>query len=145
MLYREQKNIGIEYETKEVLLEHLEELGSIPSHCPIFNVPLVILKENNKQRHPQSPSIDRIDPKKGYIRSNIRIISWRANEIKGNATLEEVKMILEDLEKRKRDEKITVDKLGFSWKRTCAMCGKDTGNLDWVICDKCYNDEGDKK
>lgn len=80
-------------------------MGGLPTKCPIFNVPLMVLKENNKMRHPQSPSLDRIDPNKGYVKGNVRIISWRANELKGNASLEEIRMILADLEKTEKENR----------------------------------------
>jgi len=30
-------------------------------------------------RHPRSPSLDRIDPKKGYTPDNVRIVCWQVN------------------------------------------------------------------
>ena len=37
-----------------------------------------------------SPSIDRIDSNKGYIKGNVRIISLRANMMKNDANLQEL-------------------------------------------------------
>ena len=36
--------------------------------------------------HPRSPSIDRIDPAKGYTQSNCRFICFAANALKGRGT-----------------------------------------------------------
>ena len=44
-----------------------------------------------------SPSVDRIDPKKGYTPDNIRVISWRANSLKSDASLKELQVLVEDL------------------------------------------------
>lgn len=54
-----------------------------PKKCPVFNKPLV-----KGERHPIpfSPSIDRIIPEKGYVRGNLRIISYMANKMKQDAT-----------------------------------------------------------
>ena len=62
----------------------------IPKYCPV-------LKKELKVNTKYSPSIDRIDPLKGYTRDNIRIISNRANVLKSNATIEELRSVLEDL------------------------------------------------
>jgi hypothetical protein len=37
--------------------------------------------------------VDRIDPNRGYIADNIWVISWKANRMKSNATLEELKLL----------------------------------------------------
>ena len=37
-----------------------------------------------------NPSIDRIDPTKGYVSGNIHIISWRANRLKNNGSLDDL-------------------------------------------------------
>lgn len=57
----------------------------IPELCPVFHTPMV------------SPSLDRIDSSKGYIKGNVRVISKRANQLKNNATVHEMEMVLADL------------------------------------------------
>lgn len=37
-----------------------------------------------------SPSLDRLDCRKGYVRGNVEVISWKANRIKSNATVMEL-------------------------------------------------------
>ena len=59
----------------------------IPEKCPILEVPLVIGKKND---YMYSPSIDRIDNTKGYIKGNIQVISMKANTMKNSATPEEL-------------------------------------------------------
>lgn len=73
----------------------------IPSHCPILGRPLKfgVARSQSYQRRGQglatddSPSVDRIDSTKGYVKGNVIVISWRANRIKGNATPEELRLI----------------------------------------------------
>lgn len=56
-------------------------------YCPVLKVP--ILRSNPL-------SIDRIVPHLGYVCTNVRLISHRANTLKNNATVEELKLILLD-------------------------------------------------
>jgi hypothetical protein len=67
----------------------------VVSHCPIFGIPLEwsCYRENSNGTLPNSPSLDRIDPTKGYVKGNLWIISHKANVIKNNATHEELKLV----------------------------------------------------
>lgn len=62
----------------------------IPERCPVFNQPLI----KNGNRTDWSPSIDCLVPSLGYTKGNVRIISWRANRIKCDASLEEMEALL---------------------------------------------------
>ena len=62
----------------------------IPATCPVLGIKL----ERLDKRHAGSPSLDRIDNTKGYVKGNVRVISWRANAIKKDATVEEIRCIL---------------------------------------------------
>jgi len=59
----------------------------IPDVCPVLQIPLYFTP--GKQT-PNSPSFDRLDNNQGYTKANVRVISWRANELKRNATLQEL-------------------------------------------------------
>lgn len=59
----------------------------IPEFCPILGIR--IFKGNTSARK-NSPSLDRIDSAKGYIKGNINVISNLANTMKSNATVEEL-------------------------------------------------------
>lgn len=61
----------------------------IPSVCPYLGVPL--LGANSRQNR-NSPSLDRIDSQLGYIKGNVRVISWLANTMKNNASIKELLM-----------------------------------------------------
>ena len=52
------------------------------------------LEFNSAGFRENSPSIDRIDSTKGYTPDNIQIISWKANRIKGYASVQELEMLL---------------------------------------------------
>lgn len=58
----------------------------IPRTCPYLGVPLTAVTEGTSY----SPSIDRIDTNRGYVKGNIEVISRLANRMKNNATVEEL-------------------------------------------------------
>ena len=49
----------------------------------------MLLKAADGMPGSESPSLDRIDPTGGYTPDNIRVISYRANWIKNDGTLDE--------------------------------------------------------
>jgi hypothetical protein len=59
----------------------------IPETCPCLGINLSTAVD---QAQDNSPSLDRIDPLKGYTRDNIWVISYKANRIKNNATKDEL-------------------------------------------------------
>jgi hypothetical protein len=69
----------------------------IPAICPLLDIPLV---GGIGAPHDGNPSIDRIDSDKGYVRGNVWVISWRANRLKNDATLEELKRLVKGLEEK---------------------------------------------
>ena len=63
---------------------------AIPEYCPALGLKLSTQPAGRKWGSANSPSIDRIDPNKGYVKGNIQVISWRANSLKKNATADEL-------------------------------------------------------
>lgn len=69
----------------------------IPQFCPVLGIR--IERGVGTGHHlPSSPSLDRIIPERGYTRGNVRVVSYRANQLKSNATLDELRAILADAE-----------------------------------------------
>jgi hypothetical protein len=71
------KNIQFNIEKQDII---------VPQFCPILGIKI------NKGAHstdPNMPSLDRIDNTLGYIKGNVRIISFKANQLKLNSTFEE--------------------------------------------------------
>ncbi len=66
----------------------------IPEFCPILNIKL---KKNHTGWAPDAPTLDRIIPEKGYVKGNVKVISGKANVMKNNATLEELKIFTENI------------------------------------------------
>ena len=63
-----------------------------PTHCPVLGMRL-----NYDTRWPMvddAPTFDRINPTQGYTAKNTRVVSWRTNRIKANATLAELEALV---------------------------------------------------
>jgi hypothetical protein len=72
-------------------LEELKTIYPIDNKCPVFGTEL---KFGNAGFKDNSPSIDKIDPKGGYTLDNVQVISWRANRLKVDASINELEMLL---------------------------------------------------
>lgn len=59
----------------------------IPEYCPVLGIKLVIGTTGDRDN---SPSLDKVIPELGYIKGNVRVISWRANRLKSDATADEL-------------------------------------------------------
>ena len=62
----------------------------IPSHCPILLEPIQVRAATFNR---WAPSLDRIDNGLGYVPGNVRIISWQANYVKGNMTVDQIERL----------------------------------------------------
>lgn len=74
-----------------ISLEDLLDIYPKDGKCPIYGFEL---EWNSGGFRETSPSIDRIDSTKGYTKDNIQIISWKANRIKGYASVEDLEILL---------------------------------------------------
>jgi hypothetical protein len=70
----------------------------IPKVCPILGVKLIAYGQEFKNRSNNSATMDRIVPSLGYVRGNVQVISFRANRLKNNATLDEIRKIVAYME-----------------------------------------------
>lgn len=64
----------------------------MPENCPVLGIKL---EKGSGPFQPNSPSLDRIDSTKGYIPGNVLVISWRANCLKRDGTLDEFEKVVE--------------------------------------------------
>ncbi len=67
----------------------------IPEYCPVMGIKI---EPGGSGFSDNSPSIDRKDPSKGYTPDNIHVICWRANKLKSDATIEEIRAVLKYME-----------------------------------------------
>lgn len=59
----------------------------IPDICPVLGIPLIV---SINGRTDNTPSVDKIIPSKGYVKGNVQVISWLANNLKRDCTNPEV-------------------------------------------------------
>lgn len=63
----------------------------IPAICPILEEPLVYCGPDRSYW----PTVDRVDNTKGYVKENVRVISYKANMMKCDMLLWQVENLLE--------------------------------------------------
>ena len=68
----------------------------IPTHCPILGIEL---RRSPRGFADASPALDRIYNTKGYVPGNVHVISTRANRLKSDASIEELRAIVDYLDR----------------------------------------------
>lgn len=68
----------------------------VPERCPVLGIPFV---RGTKTLCDGSPTLDRMIPSLGYVRGNVTVISARANRIKSDASLAELRRVLRYVER----------------------------------------------
>lgn len=70
----------------------VDDLAPYPLTCPVLGIPINWM--NTGATANDSPSIDRMIPALGYTKGNVRVISQKANRLKGNASVDELEALL---------------------------------------------------
>lgn len=119
----------------------------VPPNCPALGVPLVV----GETRSPYSPSLDRIRPALGYIRGNTRVISDKANRLKGALDVEGlIKRAVASVDQRRREYSRLAEyldrelllaevrnkaalggRVGEEWAKVAAFLDKAFMRADW--------------
>jgi hypothetical protein len=80
----------------------LDDVLPVPEVCPVLGIPLAWTIATGKGVSDGTPSLERIVPKLGYVRGNVVIISYRANILRKDATLDEMQMMVKFYERLHR-------------------------------------------
>lgn len=91
------KRKNIQFEITE------DDIKPLPKVCPALGIKL---ERGVGKAHNNSLTIDRIDNSKGYTLNNISIISYRANFLKCDASLEELIKIVEYIASHRSGKKM---------------------------------------
>lgn len=73
--------------------------------CPVFGFPLIYGGSGTRKANLNAASLDRVDNSKGYIPNNVVVISYRANCIKRDATPDELRALVDWLNRMAIDVK----------------------------------------
>lgn len=72
-----------------------EDILPLPTHCPVLGIKLGTKYGDGCGGKHGSYSLDRIDNTEGYIPGNVIVVSWRANNLKRDATMEELQKVVD--------------------------------------------------
>ena len=72
---------------------YLESIWPTGNKCPVFGCDFTISKKGESRD--SSPSLDRIVPELGYVKGNVIIVSLKANRMKNNGTIEDLRKVLD--------------------------------------------------
>ena len=78
----------------DVSTDHLVDIFPSDGCCPVFHC---TLSWGDDEGRSNSPSLDRIIPELGYVEGNVVWLSHRANRIKSDASLAEIKSLYDFL------------------------------------------------
>jgi hypothetical protein len=87
---RRAKNKGLEFSIKITDIV-------VPDFCPLLGIPLSKDLPGNRTLGSGSPTLDRKISTLGYTLNNIWVISFKANTMKSNASLEELELLTSNL------------------------------------------------
>ena len=93
------KRDGLPY---KINIDYLAEIFPKDFMCPVLNKKMAFGEDIQN-----APSIDKLIPEKGYIKGNVTVISFRANQLKRDGKLEEIEAIYKWMKKQLKDSKST--------------------------------------
>ena len=79
--------------------EFVREIWSWDDRCPILGHKLRYFPKEERgkwdggRHYPFTPCVDHIDPREELSKNNVQVISWRANELKGDAIPAEIHLL----------------------------------------------------
>lgn len=84
------KELGLPFDSDVLTVKWLMELLIVQPTCECCGVEFDIGYKLDWQKKDNSPSIDRIVPRLGYVVGNVALICWRCNNLKRDATADEL-------------------------------------------------------
>jgi len=87
-------------------LQYLQSIAT--DHCPVDGLPFDWDRqlEVDKFLPLATPSLDRIDSSKGYVKGNVKIIGWKWNAKKSNMNLDDLLLLVEYVRNATKSKKV---------------------------------------
>ena len=88
-------SLNIENTTNDKLHITTKDISDIwpkDNKCPVLNINFEMGYKNKKTKS-YAPSLDRIEPKKGYVKGNILVVCDIVNRLKSDASIEDLRKI----------------------------------------------------
>lgn len=81
--------------------DYLESIYPKDGKCPILGIDMILggTIDDNRQHY---ASLDRIEPEKGYTQGNVVWVSYRGNQLRSNATVDELQAVIRYILSRDR-------------------------------------------
>ena len=96
------RQLGLDWDSDFFTVRYLADRLHNHPYCECCNRRLDVGRKFNRQKNDASPSIDRIIPNLGYIQYNVAILCWRCNNLKRDATYNELETVASWLKKKTR-------------------------------------------
>jgi hypothetical protein len=90
----------------DIDLQYLQSVAT--DYCPVDGLPFDWERrlETNKSLPLATPSLDRIDSSKGYVKGNVKIIGWKWNAKKSNMNLDDLLLLVEYVRNATKSKKV---------------------------------------
>lgn len=76
----------------------LSDIPDIPKMCPVAQIPIFVRPDKAQGPCENSPTLDRVNPNKGYVKGNVQVLSFKGNRWKSDMSYEDVHRLLKYIE-----------------------------------------------
>jgi hypothetical protein len=98
------KTKAIEFDNDLFTVKYLMDSLLKNPNCRCCGKKLDLSFKENKKFNDDSPSIDRVNPDKGYVKDNVAILCWRCNKHKQGSNSDELRKIANFIDSWKIDD-----------------------------------------
>ena len=89
-----------------ITAEYLKKIWPKDNKCPVLRIKFVMGYKTTRGKSKNfAPSLDKIEPKKGYVKGNVIVVSDLVNRMKQDASLEQLEQIYKFFSKYKQNVK----------------------------------------